>query len=601
MYNLSLPERAAFTDQNNNATAENFNQKATSNYCYSDIEDLKFTAKVLKSVDFFTNSTIKSFDRNVFKPHFFQDLPFVNVNCRAEIFSTEDKTLVNHSIIRLVVNQKPLVMTLANNRFISNMNQKKTKNFSFEKLAELLKNEHANYSNISKSQFQIKDLLRKNENSQILIKKQFLNSKACQKADKLALKFLDKTWNLTQEMNDTGLKSDDIDLIKKHSKGTYLLPEFLQNIKVAQNATVIGLNHKSIIDGLTPNLECEDYMDAYKRIFNDFKRNPDFLNKLTAEKHEIVFVVPHKLFGDKEGVTGEEMRWLLDNPDAMENVHFVFSAYKTYSNKEINLIELNDYDFLNNNGIVTKNHATEWYTEYLVDRLFKQIQAKNFLPKVEVNLNLNQDLIRLTEKVDALKNCLVNKSVKADLKQITSGVSETIKKEAIFLMGAAGSGKGTVRDLIIESNSDKKYLIIDPDLIKDSMPEYLIAQANGQSNAATLLHKKSVEKANKLYKKTLNQDVNVIYDSTGSRKWDYKENMDAAKNKGMSVELIYVKADVETCKLRVNDRAQKTGRFVPNTTVEDTHFYAQEHFNKLSKRADGVKIYDNNGAKPILS
>jgi hypothetical protein len=148
--------------------------------------------------------------------------------------------------------------------------------------------------------------------------------------------------------------------------------------------------------GLKPNLECDDYMDAYQRIFNDFNARDDFVEKLTEEKNPIVFVVPHKLLGSKQGVTAGEMRWLLANPEKMENIHFVFSAYRIFSKKDVVLDELQNPSFQSHNSYFSEKAQQEFFTEAIATRIFSQL--KNPAQKLEVN----DDLVEKKQKIEGL-------------------------------------------------------------------------------------------------------------------------------------------------------------------------------------------------------
>lgn len=432
--------------------------------------------------------------------------------------------------------------------------------------------------------------------------------KACKKADELAAKFCSQMTDLDKEMSHCGLSSLDIDLIKKYSAGSYDVTDFfdrLTSLNLTKQTTIIGLNHKDIIPGVLDALECEDYMDAYMRIFNDFRARDNFLEELTKEKHPIIFLVPHKLFGSQKGVTASEMEWLLKNPQCMGQVHFVFRAYKTYSAKVISALDLTD-------------KTVESYKEHLTARIFQQIKAKNSLPTVTFDskaelhdwslskrkfemiriLPFEEPLIggrlSLDEKDEfaivpftrsmsllSMEDALDENVVNASSSQAISLSKKTIKSlkanRAIFFIGGSGSGKGTIRELIQRHHLDRQYVIIDPDVIKERMFTYQEALSKGIKSAATEVHEKSVKYATQLLIQTIHEKRSFIYDSTGSRFWIYEEQMQAARNQGMFVELIYVDTALENCLTRSEQRGIKTGRFIPKESVISS--------NKLAKDA----------------
>lgn len=186
------------------------------------------------------------------------------------------------------------------------------------------------------------------------------------------------------------------------------------------------------------------------------------------------------------------------------------------------------------------------------------------------------------------------------LKSLNSGAianTKTINK-AVFLMGGAGAGKGTIRNTLLKKHPE--YLVIDPDQIKESMPEYQTGLKNKEKSVASRVHEKSVALSKEALINAIREEKSFIYDSTGGRVDDYKVQMSAAKEKGMKVKLIYVDTEVFTCLARVKEREVKTGRNVPDDDVMVTNLLAQMNFTELRTYADSWKRYNNNGEKPKL-
>ena len=104
--------------------------------------------------------------------------------------------------------------------------------------------------------------------------------------------------------------------------------------------------------------------------------------------------------------------------------------------------------------------------------------------------------------------------------------------KAIFLMGGAGSGKGAIRGHIVDDHPQRNYRIIDPDLIKEKLPQYKTAVAKGTSSREA--HVLSMEKAEMELKDAVKNKVNFIFDSTGSNSYLYKTQMMEALKQGMA-------------------------------------------------------------------
>jgi hypothetical protein len=102
-------------------------------------------------------------------------------------------------------------------------------------------------------------------------------------------------------------------------------------------------------------------MDAYKEFFGDFKENSEFMPRLTEKDRKIVFIVPRQLMDHPcAGATKKEMRWLLDQPENMGKIDFVFGAYEAISKKSFESEHMN-----------VIGDSVE-FKDFVVSRLFKQ-------------------------------------------------------------------------------------------------------------------------------------------------------------------------------------------------------------------------------------
>ncbi len=330
------------------------------------------TLRLIETVDFNEYNFLNAYDKNVFSKKQTIPLNIDNLSYKIKIAQTEDTILKKYSIIviqkgkqsqkiRMLVKNKKLVKHL-----LSKVSEQKTLKLTeclwkeiFIKLQKTIQTQGAKVNKVLDSLDQIEIWIGKQE-LQLEAKK--LKSQIWIKADECAKELLTKKIDLEEEMLLSGLTAVEIELIKLHSAGIYNVRDFLQRAKsLPMEATIIGLHHKNIISGVKEALKCKDYRDAYFRLFNNFFARDDFLERLIAEDKPVIFLVPRKLFGPKQGVTAEEMRWLLKNFTQMKNVHFVFGAYQSYSQKII--------------PFVSDIHELEHYTECLTARLFKQVQA----------------------------------------------------------------------------------------------------------------------------------------------------------------------------------------------------------------------------------
>lgn len=615
-------------------------------------DNKKIAASLIKTVEFDRKGSVNGYDKNVFSIKNPDCLLMDNI--KISLTQTTDETLKNFAIASIKGTSGKMKILVKKEQLLN------MENVLITNVNDLM----LFFMSVMEENKQIVSDVTKSVNLIGEVEKNELQVMASQKADELAKQFLETKWDLTYEMEQCGLVSEDIELIKDHCAGMCHITTFLQEIDIPDDATIIGLNHKSIIETATDTLGCKDYLDAYQRIFGSTSARDDFLEELTKDPTPIIFLVPHKLFGSKQGVTANEMKWLLANPKQMKNVIFIFGAYRIFSKKIVKLANLEE------------NQAAK-YTDYLAERIFQQIQCKLNLPTPKINLEIRSELENLIGKfqvlnlkpfkkpekahkigighIDALtvykepvidlgvnmsKKDIVHKAITyptqtkqnidslekstvqipttccapsiedlddfdisiTDSPCVISELAATINHQAyaIFLMGGSGSGKGTIRDELVSRHPERNYVIIDPDLIKEAMSDYKELLESDSAGAASVVHDQSVKKASELLENTIQAGKSFIYDSTGSRSWIYAKQMAAAKDKGMVVKLIYVETKVENCLKRAHARAKEDGRVVPTIKIEDTNFYAAENFDELKELAHQWKKYNNDGEKPQL-
>lgn len=563
--------------------------------------------RLAETVKFNIYNFVESYDKKVFTEKEKKSFLIGGMPCSVIIKKTFDLTLQNYAIIKMKFDNKSFI-SFVKTEHLSQIEKQTSINDPNEWLNILNKLTKASRQlgpKVNQTVKMTKNYIQTLEDKkERLIQNIQIMEMACLNADQLAGDFFSKEINIKKEMTDCGLDAEQIKLIHQHSVGVYDVIEFLQTVapKLLKESTLIGLNHKNIIPAFEELLKCEDYIDAYIRLYGDIIAQPDFLERLTNDGHPIIFFVPHKLFGDKQGVTADEMRWLLANPKKMESVYFVFRSYKIYSNKVIKSTGLKD----------TKE--IECYTEVLTKRIFKQLQNQCSLTSKNYKISIlktqailqNYESIRLHYFEEPEKSVFIQEvcsEVCVSLPALPS-ISRIIpvfeRNKAIFLMGGAGAGKGTIRSAIVEKHPERNYVIIDPDLIKTTISAYQKAVNSDDKNAGTLVHQESVQKADALLALMVNKGTNFIYDASGSRIWTYEKQMSAAKEKGMDVKLIYVATSVEICLQRIQERGGKEKRFVPEKVVRSTNEYAEMNFDELKPLAHKWRKYKNDDDTPKL-
>jgi predicted ABC-type ATPase len=169
---------------------------------------------------------------------------------------------------------------------------------------------------------------------------------------------------------------------------------------------------------------------------------------------------------------------------------------------------------------------------------------------------------------------------------------------AIMMMGGPATGKGQLTKGI----SNKKFVKVDADNIKEMLPEYQDLVSKGDANAANYVHKESGELASRLRDIARKQRKNMVLDGTGRYAGSYMHRMGQLQDAGYHVQLLMpVVSDVEDAVARAKKRGAESGRHVPEKFIRDNHKTVMRNFSQLSKLADSAFLFNNDGAKPEIA
>lgn len=159
---------------------------------------------------------------------------------------------------------------------------------------------------------------------------------------------------------------------------------------------------------------------------------------------------------------------------------------------------------------------------------------------------------------------------------------------AIVMMGGPASGKSS----IVEGISKKNFVNVNPDLIKEQLPEYKQALKEGAKNASMIVHEESSDIARKVKEQAITQNKNMVIDGTGSNYGKYLDMINGLKSRGYHVKLIMPDLDVDSALKRVEERAEKKGRWVPEPFVRQAYNAIPANFLKLTQAADDFALYN---------
>ena len=177
----------------------------------------------------------------------------------------------------------------------------------------------------------------------------------------------------------------------------------------------------------------------------------------------------------------------------------------------------------------------------------------------------------------------------------------------LYLMGGGGAaGKGTVKNTLVKMGrlNTAGAVMVDPDDIKEQLPEYgkLVQMKDGR--AAAVVHEESSLLAKEIVKRAYENKFNILMDVTLGDPAKGLEQIKIAKDNGYKVVLIGVTVDPALAMDRAIERAERSGRWVPRKMLLSAHKGFSEGFEQYVREADVVYLYDTTrakeGSEPVL-
>jgi predicted ABC-type ATPase len=144
------------------------------------------------------------------------------------------------------------------------------------------------------------------------------------------------------------------------------------------------------------------------------------------------------------------------------------------------------------------------------------------------------------------------------------------------------------------------HVHIDPDQIKDQLPEYRAAVKNGYRAAAKIAHAESAHIAERIRAESMRRGLNVLVDGTGADLDSFLPKLKQLRDHGYKVTLLMPYVPETMAVKRAIHRAQTTGRWVPEQIIRWAARTTPANFVKAAEMAHVAHLYDNTRAAPRL-
>lgn len=178
------------------------------------------------------------------------------------------------------------------------------------------------------------------------------------------------------------------------------------------------------------------------------------------------------------------------------------------------------------------------------------------------------------------------------------------KPIAWVMGGGGGSGKGTVLKALIANGEipgtgkAPSVLHIDPDDVKERIPEFGKFKEAGDSRGAAMVHAESSLIAGEATTRALALKTDIVLDRTLSRQAEGLAEIQALRDAGYEIRLIGVSLDTAEALRRAEKRAQHSWRYVPPRLLIAAHQGFAAAWDAYAAAVDSARLFDNNEAAP---
>jgi predicted ABC-type ATPase len=174
-------------------------------------------------------------------------------------------------------------------------------------------------------------------------------------------------------------------------------------------------------------------------------------------------------------------------------------------------------------------------------------------------------------------------------------------KHVYMLGGAPANGKSTFLNSGI-----RKYpsgvLKIDPDKVKNELPEYKYMVAIKEMTAASRVHEESSIISREIRRKAIKEGYDVLLDGIANDTLQYRlEDLVELKSYGHTVIIDYVTLNTSLSLQNALVRYRKTGRFVPQEFILEKNRMVAQLIPQLidNKPFDELYLWDTKGITPV--
>jgi predicted ABC-type ATPase len=171
-----------------------------------------------------------------------------------------------------------------------------------------------------------------------------------------------------------------------------------------------------------------------------------------------------------------------------------------------------------------------------------------------------------------------------------------------ILGGGPASGKSTlVKSGLVDLPKNMVFAAADD--IKLMLPEFQLSMKIKDVDGAIYVHEESSYISKEIMKRSVAEGYNMLMDGTGDNNIEsLSKKVVDMRTSGQPVIGLYVTCDTDIAISRSLSRAEKTGRYIPESVLRSNHKSVSMIFEDIVKAGimDSISLYDTSSGKAIV-
>lgn len=187
------------------------------------------------------------------------------------------------------------------------------------------------------------------------------------------------------------------------------------------------------------------------------------------------------------------------------------------------------------------------------------------------------------------------------VRRFTKGIPKSQSPTVYMLGGGPAAGKSTMlaSGKLKMPTGGKDAVLVNPDEVKELLPEYQQRVKAGDLTAAAFVHEESSYVAKRILRAAIENGQDVVHDGVGA---NYERVIEEARPRGYTVRGYYAYVpDPELAVKRAAERAKKTGRAVPESYIRERHRKIAQIFPDAAKKLDSVELFETSSEARLVA